>query len=190
MAALNPDNNVDSDNDTQMSEQDNAIPIESDTTNTNKMDDTTNSNNKMCDDAASNIDNAVNNDDDNKMNDDNNDPNTAPPPPPQYKYTWQWPENDGTWHDYDATTQLLLDQLSIGQKLTIKAGKWTYDVTKTSTDACTQLNTQTQNTRVCRRKATMISTNTNIVQNGNHDWIGNGRYVFMWQFLENTNKWV
>ena len=55
----------------------------------------------------------------------------------KHEYLWQWPENDGTWHDYDSVTQLLLDQLSIGNKITIKAGKWTYDITKTATNSCT-----------------------------------------------------
>ena len=54
----------------------------------------------------------------------------------QYKFVWQWPENDGTWHNYDATTQLLLDQLSIGQQISISAGKWTYSITKTSNNSC------------------------------------------------------
>ena len=56
--------------------------------------------------------------------------------PPQFKFVWQWVENDGTWHDYDSTTQLLLDNLSIGNKITITAGKWTYDITRTSNDQC------------------------------------------------------
>merc|ERR1719283_624097 len=64
---------------------------------------------------------------------------------PQFKYVWQWVENDGTWHDYDATTQLLLDALSIGNKITITAGRWTYDITKTSNTQCSQKNVQTQN---------------------------------------------
>ena len=63
----------------------------------------------------------------------------APPPPSQqaqFKYVWQWMENDGTWHDYDTTTQLQLDMLSIGNKITISAGQWTYDITRTATDQC------------------------------------------------------
>ena len=69
-------------------------------------------------------------------------PQTVPPIPPsqaQFKYVWQWRENDGTWHDYDATTQLQLDMLSIGNKITISAGQigqWTYDITRTATDQC------------------------------------------------------
>ena len=63
----------------------------------------------------------------------------APPPTAQqaqFKYVWQWMENDGTWHDYDTTTQLQLDMLSIGNKITISAGQWTYDITRTATDQC------------------------------------------------------
>ena len=51
-------------------------------------------------------------------------------------HKWQWIENDGTWHDYDAATQLGLDNLSIGNKITITAGQWKYDITRTTNDQC------------------------------------------------------
>merc|ERR1712228_333234 len=131
------------------------------------------------------------NDDDNKAqpliisnNDNNQKSNSA-----QYKFVWQWPENDGSWHDYDATTQLLLDQLSIGQSITISAGKWTYAITKTSNNSCSQTNVQTQNVRTCRKAKILISAPVIIQQQGKNNWLGSGRYVFIWQFLENDSLW-
>ena len=71
-----------------------------------------------------------------------------------------------------------------------------------------QLNTQTNKVRQSRRARVLIvpptatnnannaannnngNTANNVpAQNGSNPWIGNGRYVFMWQFLENDNKW-
>ena len=89
------------------------------------------------DDDQKDIDPPDSNQNANNIN--SNQTNTQQPPQPsapQFKYVWQWVENDGTWHDYDATTQLLLDNLSIGNKITISAGGWMYDVTRTSTDQC------------------------------------------------------
>ena len=54
----------------------------------------------------------------------------------QIQNVWQWPENDGSWHDYDANMQKKLEELDVGSKITFSAGQWTYEVTKTSDDAC------------------------------------------------------
>jgi len=69
----------------------------------------------------------------------------------QSESKWQWLENDGTWHDYDASVQQQLDGLAIGESMIIKAAKWSYDVTKTAQDECTQRNVKTKKTRRCRR---------------------------------------
>eukprot|EP01084_Bolivina_argentea_P000130 240_1 len=42
----------------------------------------------------------------------------------EYKYIWQWIENDGTWHDYDDNTQIKLNNMKIGEKITMKAGQF------------------------------------------------------------------
>ena len=52
----------------------------------------------------------------------------------KHEYLWQWPENDGSWHDYDEPMQKKLKELAVGNKLTFTAGQWTYEVTKTSED--------------------------------------------------------
>ena len=73
-----------------------------------------------------------------KRNLSNSKQNDVRPSAPKFKFVWQWIENDGTWHDYDATTQLLIDNLSIGNKFTVRMGpnQWTYDITKHSADLC------------------------------------------------------
>merc|ERR1712154_160339 len=76
------------------------------------------------------------------------------------RFVWQWPENDGSWHVYDANTQILLDELSIGQTMSITAGKtrkFTYSVTKTSQYTCSQTNTKTSNVRRARKAKVLLS---------------------------------
>ena len=72
-----------------------------------------------------------------KRNVSNSNRNAVQPSAPKC-FEWQWIDNDGTWHDYDSGTQLLMENLSIGNKFTIRAGKdrWTYDITKLSADLC------------------------------------------------------
>merc|ERR1712154_495333 len=85
-----------------------------------------------------------------------------------------------------------LDQLAVGQKITITAGRFSYDITKISHDKCSQTNTQTQNTRDCRRQKVWIVPPSSTNNNNNKNALqqnGNGRFVFLWQFLENDNKW-
>ena len=70
----------------------------------------------------------------------NNDTDSQQPDPSQYdsrfKYVWQWIANDGTLHEYNATTQILIDDLSIGKMITISAGQSKYEITKDSMDHC------------------------------------------------------
>ena len=72
-----------------------------------------------------------------KRNLSNSNRNAVQPSAPKC-FVWQWIDNDGTWHDYDSGTQLLMENLFIGNKFTIRAGKdrWTYDITKLSADLC------------------------------------------------------
>jgi len=69
----------------------------------------------------------------------------------QWKFVWKWPENDGSWHNYDGASQTLLEQMQIGAHIQITAGKWTYDIVKNAADQCTQTNTSTNASRACRR---------------------------------------
>eukprot|EP01083_Nonionella_stella_P276575 939829_1 len=58
--------------------------------------------------------------------------------------------------------------------------------------SCTQLNTQTNKQRNSRRAKILIVANNNINNtnnNINNNCIGSNRYIFIWQFLENNNKW-
>ena len=53
-----------------------------------------------------------------------------------HEYVWQWPENDGSWHDYDDDMQTKLRDLEVGKKITFSAGQWTYEISKTSASVC------------------------------------------------------
>ena len=54
----------------------------------------------------------------------------------QCQSVWKWMEDDGTWYDYDANTQLLIENLPIGNTITFKRSQWTYIVTKASCCQC------------------------------------------------------